>query len=656
MDKILQEYNLRLIKSLFDKNNDSDPSNNNEIDFFPALIFEFDRENETVKFLSRNINKYLDLELGEEIETVSFWELVFIEDKGLVQQELDNIYSLGDGESHSFTIRYKNKNAWRSFRTQGLVLKRNASGKAVSILFIAQDIHIEMGHEEEGKALKELFQETEQLLHFGTWSWSAYNDLLEWSDGMYSLLEYERGQTEEVTNNFYMSHIPEPEQTILKQIIKSSLENNSEFEYQYPVVTGKGNRKFVSTKGKSIFSGKGIVTKIIGVTRDITTQRKIHKDLLDYKQAVLDKEKFLGSGSWEYDIVSGKITWSEGKYRMFGFDLNEPLPEITLDFYRKMMGEAEYQRLQALLKRIHIDIEEHTWDYEVKIDGEKKVIESYARVLKDDEGKPYKIIGASRDITRIRDYEESLKRKIRELDRSNKELEEFAYIASHDLQEPLRKINTFSERLRDRAKDELSSESMIYLEKMLNSTMNMRMLIDNLLEFSRTSRPNLPFEDCDLNEILGNSIAELELKIEETGAKVIYSRMPNIEAICSQMQQTFNNLISNAIKFRKPGTEPVINIECREAQFEEKESNRLPVGAEYYKITIRDNGIGFEQEYANKIFQIFQRLHGKSEYPGSGIGLAIVKKIMDNHHGIIYAESYPGEGASFTIYLPEKQP
>ncbi|MGZ5253749.1 MAG: ATP-binding protein [Flavitalea sp.] len=655
MNKILQEYNLNLIKNLFNDDSELSLFEDGAQELIPALVYVYEPSSESIRIINKIPGPGSNQGSGE---LSNIRDLVYDEDLELFIKELQVYLSLKEGESHSCTLRYKNiENTWRFFRTQGLVLNRDKNGFPLSILFIAQDIHNEMGIEEEGKALKELFQETEQLLHFGTWSWHAYNDILEWSDGMYALLEYEREKTKPVTNDFYLSHIPEPERSTLKQIIKSALENNSEFEYHYPVMTATGKKKFVSTKGKSVFTGKGIVIKIIGVTRDITTQRKVHKDLLDYKQAILDKEKFLGSGSWEYDVATGKITWSEGKFRMHGienFDFQQP--EITIDYYRKLMGETEHNRLQQLLKEIFIDEEEHTWDYEIKIKGEKKVIESYARILKDDHDKPYKIIGASRDITRIREYEESLKRKIRELDRSNKELEEFAYIASHDLQEPIRKINTFSERLRDRAKNELSSDSILYLDKMLNSATNMRMLIDNLLEFSRTSRTNLPYDHCELESILKDSLSELELKFEETGATIVKSKLPAIEAICSQMQQTFNNLISNAIKFRKPGTPPVIKVTCVEVSFEEKEQNRLPTDLKYYKLTFEDNGIGFEPEYSGKIFQIFQRLHGKSEYPGSGIGLAIVKKIIDNHHGMIYAQSEPGKGATFIIYLPEKQP
>jgi signal transduction histidine kinase len=183
----------------------------------------------------------------------------------------------------------------------------------------------------------------------------------------------------------------------------------------------------------------------------------------------------------------------------------------------------------------------------------------------------------------------------------------------------------------------------------------MRLLIDNLLEFSRTSRNNHSFEKVDLNVVLKQVISDLELKIEETNTVIEISSMPLIMAIHSQMTQLFTNILANAIKFRKQTEDSSINVRCEKVSDDEKSANFLIQEKEYYKISISDSGIGFEQEYALRIFQIFQRLHGKAEYPGSGIGLAICKKIVDNHNGIIYAESVPGRGSTFSFILPEYQ-
>ncbi len=248
-----------------------------------------------------------------------------------------------------------------------------------------------------------------------------------------------------------------------------------------------------------------------------------------------------------------------------------------------------------------------------------------------------------------------LENKVRELDRSNKELEEFAYVASHDLQEPLRKITSFSERLKEKLPQNIEPDVQMYLTRMLAATSNMRMLIDNLLEFSRTRRNSEPFIQTDLNAIVAEAKADLELKIEENSAVIECGQLPVISAIPLQMKQLFTNLFSNAIKFRKPVENPQIKVTGRELSRTEKENYHLKTDEGAFLITVQDNGIGFEPQYALKIFQIFQRLHGKVEYPGSGIGLAICKKIVDNHKGVLYAESTAGAGATFTIILPQHQ-
>jgi light-regulated signal transduction histidine kinase (bacteriophytochrome) len=287
--------------------------------------------------------------------------------------------------------------------------------------------------------------------------------------------------------------------------------------------------------------------------------------------------------------------------------------------------------------------------------GITKRLETYGKIERHATGQPQKIIGITRDVTRLKAYEKNLQQKIEELNRSNKELEEFAYIASHDLQEPLRKITAFSERLQERASNEIGSEGQLYLQRILAATQNMRLLIDNLLEFSRTSRNSQSFERVDLNVILKQVVSDLELKIEETHTIIKIASMPEITAIHSQMTQLFTNILANAIKFRKQTEAPLINVSCEKISNQEKANHFLANEKQYYKISISDSGIGFEQEYAVKIFQIFQRLHGKAEYPGSGIGLAICKKIVENHNGIIYAESVPGKGSTFSFILPENQ-
>ncbi len=289
------------------------------------------------------------------------------------------------------------------------------------------------------------------------------------------------------------------------------------------------------------------------------------------------------------------------------------------------------------------------------LDGRKKRLETFGKVFRDESGKAIKVTGITREITKLREYESALLVKVNELSRSNKDLEDFAFMASHDLQEPLRKLSSFGEKLQDSAKELLTEEQINYLTRMLRATENMKHLIDSLLNFSLITQTQRNFEAADLNHIIKQVLSEQELKIDETNASINVTALPVIEAVGQQMKQLFNNLVHNALKFSSKGQEPKVNITSRELNAEEKEKAGFTQNMVYYKITVNDNGIGFEPKESEQIFQIFKRLNAKYEYSGSGIGLAICRKIVDYHQGIIYAEGTPGNGASFCIILPEKQ-
>lgn len=236
-----------------------------------------------------------------------------------------------------------------------------------------------------------------------------------------------------------------------------------------------------------------------------------------------------------------------------------------------------------------------------------------------------------------------------ELSRSNRELEEFAFVASHDLQEPLRKIQAFSDRLETMFKDELGEKGMDYIARMKNAAQRMSNLINDLLEFSRITTRGKNFVDTDLNNVLNDILSDLEIAIKESNAQVNVGDMPIIQADPSQMQQLFLNLISNAVKFRHPEQQPVISIEhIKTSEFSEGHNTEVC----WQIITVKDNGIGFSPDYADKIFVPFQRLHGRSQYKGTGIGLSVCRRIVERHGGTITAQSNMGEGASFIIKLP----
>lgn len=248
-----------------------------------------------------------------------------------------------------------------------------------------------------------------------------------------------------------------------------------------------------------------------------------------------------------------------------------------------------------------------------------------------------------------------LKARERELARSNSELQNFASVASHDLQEPLRKIEAFGDRLRRRADDQLSDDGKLCIDRMQHAAGRMRTLINDLLSYSRVTTKAKPFEECDLGRLVSDVVGDLQVSIEESGGGVSVGILPMIAADPMQMRQLFQNIIGNAIKYRKPDTPPEVRVEARLLGKDDPRPDEISTLGQLAEITIVDNGIGFEMKYAEQIFTIFQRLHGRGEYEGTGIGLATVRKIVERHGGAIVAESEPEVGTTFRIHLPVAQ-
>jgi light-regulated signal transduction histidine kinase (bacteriophytochrome) len=256
------------------------------------------------------------------------------------------------------------------------------------------------------------------------------------------------------------------------------------------------------------------------------------------------------------------------------------------------------------------------------------------------------IVGARNEALRqklthdLRISERALKIYAAKLQRSNQELEQFATIASHDMQAPLRKIILFSEYLRDSLGDSIPKESRDYLDRMHKATQKMRNLITDLLMLSRVNRKGQPFQWVDLGEILQDVLSDLEEPLRESKGKIEIDQTLSLEADPIQMHQVLQNLIGNALKFRKADTPPHVCVSMERSD------------ANHASITVQDNGIGFDKKYLDRIFAVFERLHGEQEYEGTGMGLAIVSKIVERHGGTVSAHSSPGQGARFTIVLP----
>ncbi len=278
-----------------------------------------------------------------------------------------------------------------------------------------------------------------------------------------------------------------------------------------------------------------------------------------------------------------------------------------------------------------------------------------ASLLRDKDNFPIGIVYAAHDITQRKKAREKLKKTLMELGRSNQELEQFAYVASHDLQEPLRKVMAFGDRLKEKYGPILGDQGKDYLERIQNATTRMQALISDLLIYSRVTTKAQSFAPVDLNAVVRDVLSDLEVRIQQTGGRVEAGDFITIDADPLQMRQLFQNLMGNALKFHKKKETPVVKVI---GAFVHASGTKTDAGVpnnHLYQITVEDNGIGFDEKHADRMFGMFQRLHGRSEYEGSGVGLAICKKIVECHGGAIVARSVPEQGAVFTVTLPVKQ-
>ena len=298
-------------------------------------------------------------------------------------------------------------------------------------------------------------------------------------------------------------------------------------------------------------------------------------------------------------------------------------------------------------------------DYELTArarNGKTTEVSYNATTFYDRDRKLQGVFAAARDVTDRKRVAEKLKLYSDKLERSNRELQDFAQVASHDLQEPLRKILAFGDRLKSKAGASLDEQSTDYLQRMCNAAARMQTLITDLMAFSRVEIKGQAFVPTDLAVIAREVSADLETRIEEAGGRVEIEELPTIDADPMQMRQLLQNLISNSLKYYQAGVPPLVRISSRMVAAENPESaGGSAVAGQRCEISICDNGIGFDEKYIDRIFNVFQRLHKRGEYEGTGVGLAICRKIVDRHGGTVTARSSPGQGATFVVTLPINQ-
>lgn len=424
----------------------------------------------------------------------------------------------------------------------------------------------------------------------------------------------------------------------------------------------------------------GKVYAILDISIDITEHFLAQQKLKETEVYLRRAMELAEIATWSIDAETNELFYSERLMNWLGTD---PDTSDMMNIYPLIL-EPDRVRIQDAIEKAFANGADGFFDEECTIfnrqTGRQVYIHSIAKVICDDNGKPLRLVGTAQDITIQRNMQLALKQQIDirteelaaaneelhttneelsesniQLLHSNDELAQYAYVASHDLQEPLRKIRIYSDML---SKDKnFPEDSRRTITKISNSAERMSLLIRDLLDFSRLLKADELIRRIDLNEVVSAVINDFELIIQEKNANIILEGLPVIDAIGLQMNQLFYNLLGNALKFTKPGVQPVIGIRSATLSSEEEKKyiSRPTPDTTYFLINITDNGIGFETKYAEQIFDVFKRLHPKDVYAGSGIGLALCRRIVTNHQGHLYAVSEPGEGSSFHIILPYKQ-
>lgn len=485
------------------------------------------------------------------------------------------------------------------------------------------------------------------------------------SKGLEQLLGYRQKQVMEQGVSFFADLIhPDDVESIMEKNNKaierantSEEEHNVIVEFKYRMRHSNGNYRWFHTF-ETIFDRnmEGKVDHVLNISIDITERMKAEEKILEQEYFI----KHIADASpmilYLFDVKSKNVLYVNKEIDpVLGY-----LPEEIIALGNRTISDL-YHPMDAakMINRLHeYNDPEHPKSlsqFECRMkhkNGEWRWLLVREIVFKRTvDGKISEVLGAALDITERKEIEEKLFHQTIELKQSNKSLEEYAYVASHDLKEPLRKISTFGDRLFRTHHEALDADGVNYLEKIVSSSKRMQQMINDLLSVSMITG-NKEFKIFSLQNILEEVIQTLEYKIEENHAVIQSDHLPAANIVPSQFRQLFQNLLSNSLKFIRTGTIPQINITHKYLREGEVNKYNLTKANSYLQIKFEDNGIGFDKQFAEKIFTIFQRLHNRSEYEGTGIGLAICRRIIENHGGTIIASAEPNKGSIFTIIIP----
>lgn len=616
--------------------------------------YAWNEQTKTISF-SENFYRLLGVEPGTFTSFQEFIDYVNPTEREYVEQMGIEAYL----HRHPLDIRFK------ITTRQGTQKYVRATGKTIlseGIMMVGtlQDVTADTLLNQELKRREKQLKQAHVLGKIGVWEYNFVTNEVIWSDEMYRILGYTRGEiavSEKTIFNIHPDDLPK-----LQAAIQKARETGESYEIEYRQFDRSGQIKYIYSKSEVKKDEAGNISGLLGVIMDITQLREKEKQLKESELLSKKIIELLPNIIYVFDLDKRKDLLLGGNISaLLTYDPDHSYN--SNDIMNELIHPGDYAKIKlhhhALRNAPDNEIHEIEYRFQFK-NGKWKYMLSRDMVFKRNrKGEATQIIGVAIDITDLKKSNENLKdlndilvRKNEELEQMNEELASFSYVASHDLQEPLRKIRTFTNLISEKDSENLSATTREYFIRITSAATRMQNLIEALLSYSRTNTSEPSYEHVNLNKLLDDTRNDLYELIREKNATIEACDLPTLNVIPLQFHQLFVNILSNAIKYSKPDVPPYIRITARIIKGKEIENAGANAEGDYWNLTFEDNGIGFEQQYENKIFELFQRLHGKGEYPGTGIGLAICKKIVQNHNGYITASGEVGVGATFHVFIP----
>ncbi|MBC7886991.1 MAG: PAS domain S-box protein [Ferruginibacter sp.] len=519
------------------------------------------------------------------------------------------------------------------------------------------DIHEQIIYQKKLKEDEERLNIIIEASELGTWDLNLITNEINYSDRYLEILGYKTNMT--IPHSVILKQIHPDDLVIRESAFKRAFVNGS-LQYEIRIIWTDHSIHWVEVNGKVFFDQDKMPVKIIGTLRDTTDEKNYRQQLQEREQKFRLLADSMPQHIWTADTGGNLNYYNQSVFSYTGLTIEQ----IRKDGWIQIVHPDEREENIRLWMNSVSSGKDFLFEHRfLRHDGEYRWQLSRAIPQKDNEGNIKMWVGTSTDIQdqktlayeldkKVKERTSQLEQKNKELEIMNAELQSFAYVSSHDLQEPLRKIQTFASRILEKEQQQLSENGKDYFRRIQEAAKRMQTLIEDLLAYSRTNTTERNFQNTNINTILEQVKAELKEDIQQKHAFIEATPLCSARIIPFQFRQLIHNLISNALKFSKPGKPPHIVFNS-----EMVEGSKLAIGGVspqviYCHLSVSDNGIGFDPQYKDRIFEVFQRLHGKDEYKGTGIGLAIVKKIVENHKGIITAKSELGEGATFDIYFP----